>query len=130
MILNLATPKSLLREPLFRLLAINLAIGVTVAALMLGGLLALNPHGLRDLIVADRSPLTALGLMLLGFVVTFGSVAMGTAIMAIGRGESRGGKPKSAAVLAPVPATMSSPTPKASSPISASTPKARVCVPT
>ena len=60
MILNLATPKSLLREPLFRLLAINLAIGVTVAALMLGGLLALNPHGLRDLIVADRSPLTAL----------------------------------------------------------------------
>ena len=43
MILNLATPKSLLREPLFRLLAINLAIGVTVAALMLGGLLALNP---------------------------------------------------------------------------------------
>ena len=102
MILNPATPKSLLREPLFRLLAINLAIGVTVAALMLGGLLALNPHGLRDLIVADRSPLTALGLLLFGFVVTFGSVAMGTAIMAIGRGEGRGGKPKADAVLAPV----------------------------
>ncbi len=35
---------SLFREPLFRLLAINLAIGVSTAALMLGGLLALNPH--------------------------------------------------------------------------------------
>lgn len=107
MILNLATPKTFFREPLFRLLAINLAIGVTVAALMLGGLLALNPHGLRDLIVADRSPLTALGLLLFGFVVTFGSVAMGTAIMAIGRGESCGGKPNAAS--APVPVTVARP---------------------
>ncbi len=99
MIVNLRKPVSLLREPLFRLLAINLAIGVTAAVLLLGGLLALNPHGLRDLIVADRSQLTALGLLLFGFVVTFGSVAMGTAIMAIRRGDSRGGKPKSASVL-------------------------------
>ena len=90
----LRTPLGLLREPLFRLLAINLAIGVTVAALMLGGLLALNPHGLRDLIVADRSPLTALGLLLFGFVVTFGSVAMGSAIMAIGRADGCSGEPK------------------------------------
>jgi len=92
MIRRLRTPLSILREPLFRLLAINLAIGVTAAALMLGGLLALNLHGLRDLVMADRSPLTALGLLLFGLVVTFGSVAMGTAIMAIGRGESRGGR--------------------------------------
>jgi len=95
---RLRTSLSLFREPLFRLLAINLAIGATVAALMLGGLLALNPYGLRDLIVADRSPLTALGLLLFGFVVTFGSVAMGTAVMAIGRGDRDGGKPKSASV--------------------------------
>ena len=74
-----------LRVPLFRLLAINLAIGMTVAALLVGGLLALNPSGLRDLIFADRSPGTALGLLLFGFVVTFGSAAMGTAIMAMGR---------------------------------------------
>ena len=32
-----------LRVPLFRLLAINLAIGVTVAALLVGGLLVLDP---------------------------------------------------------------------------------------
>ena len=79
-------------EPLFRLLAVNLAIGIAVAVLLLAGLLILNPHGLRDLIFADRTPLTALLLLLFGFVVTFGSVAMGTAIMAIGQSEGGGGK--------------------------------------
>jgi hypothetical protein len=74
-----------LRVPLFRLLAINLAAGVTLAMLAVGGLLALNPGGLRHLIFADASPGTALGLLLFGFVVTFGSTAMGTAIMAMGR---------------------------------------------
>jgi hypothetical protein len=44
----------------------------------------LNPFGLRDLIFADSSPGTALGLLLFGFVVTFGSSAIGSAIMAIG----------------------------------------------
>jgi hypothetical protein len=37
------------------------------------------------LIFADDSPGTALGLLLFGFVVTFGSAAMGTAIMAMGQ---------------------------------------------
>jgi len=74
-----------LRVPLFRLLAINLAAGMAVAALLVGGLLALNPFDLRHLIFADNSPGTALGLLLFGFVVTFGSAAMGTAIMAMGR---------------------------------------------
>ena len=64
-----------LRVPLFRLLAINLAAGMAVAALLVGGLLVLNPFNLRDLIFADRSPGTALGLLLFGFVVTFGSAA-------------------------------------------------------
>jgi hypothetical protein len=75
---------SFLRVPLFRLLAINLAAGMALAVLLVGGLLALNPAGLRDLILADRSPFTALGLLLFGFVVTLGSTAMGTAIMATG----------------------------------------------
>lgn len=74
-----------LRVPLFRLLAINLAVGSALAVLLVGGLLALNPGGLRHLIFADSSPGTALGLLLFGFVVTFGSTAMGTAIMAMGR---------------------------------------------
>ncbi len=49
-------PFGFLRVPLFRLLAINLAIGVVVAALLVGGLLALDPFGLRHLIFADNSP--------------------------------------------------------------------------
>src|SRR5690349_22972335 len=85
-----------LQTPLFRLLAMNLAIGVSLAALVVGGLLALDPGGLRHLIFADASPGTALGLLLFGFVVTFGSAAMGTAIMAMGRtadDEQRRGPP-------------------------------------
>jgi hypothetical protein len=86
---NKEVPRRLafLRVPLFRLLAINLAAGMAVAALLVGGLLALNPFGLRDLIFADESPVAALGLLLFGFVVTFGSAAMGSAIMAMGKRE-------------------------------------------
>ncbi|MGA7997358.1 MAG: hypothetical protein WCA28_20985 [Bradyrhizobium sp.] len=88
-----------LRVPLFRLLAINLAAGMAVAALLVGGLLVLDPYHLRDLIFADSSPGTALGLLLFGFVVTFGSAAMGTAIMATGMPPKedegpRGGPPR------------------------------------
>ena len=82
---------ALLRQPLFRLLAINLAAGVTIAALLVGGLMALNPGHLRDLILADDSPGTALGLLLFGFVITFGSAAMGSAIMAMST-DPRGGQ--------------------------------------
>ena len=97
---------SLLRVPLFRLLAINLAAGAAVAALLVGGLLALNPFGLRDLIFADNSPGTALGLLLFGFIVTFGSGAMGSAIMAMGKREAEErdgprGPPKLVAVRTP-----------------------------
>src|ERR1700730_929306 len=74
-----------LRVRLFRRLANTFAAGIPVAALLVGGLLVLNPFGLRDLIFADNSPGTALGLLLFGFVVTFGWAAMGTAIMAMGR---------------------------------------------
>lgn len=76
------------KTPLARLLAINLAIGTALALLLVGGLLLVNPGGLRDLILGDSSPLVALGLLLFGFVVTLGSTAMGTAIMAMGAGES------------------------------------------
>ncbi|WP_315764210.1 MULTISPECIES: hypothetical protein [unclassified Bradyrhizobium] len=79
--------RSLLRLPLFRLLAINLALGLGMATLLVGGLLALNPGGLRHLIFTDRSPGVALGLLLMSFFITFGSTAMGTAIMALGRRE-------------------------------------------
>lgn len=84
---------------LFRLLAINLAAGLALAVLLVGGLLVLNPFALRDLIFTDRSPGIALGLLLFGFVVTFGSTATGSAIMALGQlrveeDEPQGGTPQ------------------------------------
>jgi len=85
-----------LRQPLIRLLAVNIAIGAGTAVLMLGGLIALNPHHLRDLILADRAGAVAAGLLLFGLVVTFGSVAMGTAIMALGGRGPDGGAGKAA----------------------------------
>ena len=82
------------RAPLARLLAINLAIGAVVTVLLVGGLLALNPDGLRDLIFADRAPGVALGLLLMSFFITFGSTAMGTAIMALGQREEENDRPR------------------------------------
>ena len=81
---------TLLRQPLIRLLAVNLAAGASVAVLMLGGLLALNPANLRGLILADRAPGAALALLLFGFLITFGSAAMGTAIMMLGARDRDG----------------------------------------
>ncbi|QOZ72097.1 hypothetical protein [Bradyrhizobium arachidis] len=86
------TRPSLLRIPLFRLLAINLAIGACAAVLLVGGLLWLNPGHLRELIFADRAGGIALGLLLASFLITFGSAAMGSAIMAQGRKDDDGGR--------------------------------------
>lgn len=94
------------RLPLVRLLAVNLAIGICIAVLMLGGLMALNPGNLRHLIFADGHGGAALGLLAFGFIVTFGSTAMGSAIMALGhkpRGDKGGGK-RVAASDTPAPA--------------------------
>jgi hypothetical protein len=77
------TLATLTRQPLLRLLAINLASGIAVAALAVGGLILLNPQ-LRRLIVEDQSPAVALVMLLFGFIITFGSCVMGAAIMRIG----------------------------------------------
>ena len=83
-----------LRTRLARLLAVNLGIGVSLAVLLVGGLMLLNPGHLRELILADRSPGVALGLLLFGFIVTLGSTAMGTAIMAMGARERKDDGPR------------------------------------
>lgn len=97
---------ALFRVPLFRLLAINLAIGISAAILMVSGLFALNPYNLRSLILSDPSGVTVAALMLFGFVVTFGSTAMGTAIMAIGRDSGRDGGRKAKAASQPATPAM------------------------
>ena len=101
MISRLRMLMNFFREPLFRLLTINLAIGGgSIAALMLfGGLLALNPHGLRDLIIADRSPLVATGLLLFGLIRHVRQCGDGYRDHDDRAGRRRrGGKPKSAPV--------------------------------
>lgn len=95
--------KTLLRLPLLRLLVVNLGVGIVAAVAMIGGLMWLNPHHLRDLILADQAGGAAFGLLLFGLVVTFGSVAMGTAVMALGERKNptpRGGKPVGVTVRA------------------------------
>jgi hypothetical protein len=82
----------LARQPLIRLLAINCAAGAAAAVLLLGGLMALNPGNLRGLILTDRAGAVAFALLLFGLVATFGSVAMGSAIMALGRDAKIGGR--------------------------------------
>jgi hypothetical protein len=81
------------RHPLIRFLALNLALGLVVAALAVGGLIGFDLFGLRRLIFADQSPVTALALFAGGFVVTFASTVMGSAIMGLGMRSSgdRGG---------------------------------------
>ena len=69
--------------PLLRLLGINCAAGIAVALIAVGGLLVLNVQ-LRELIWSDHSPAVPLVLLAGGFVVTFASVVMGTAIMRLG----------------------------------------------
>ena len=69
--------------PLLRLLGVNCAAGIAVAMLAVGGLLALHDQ-LRALIFADHSPGVALALLSGGFIVTFASVMMGSAIMQLG----------------------------------------------
>jgi hypothetical protein len=86
-----AFPAWIFAVPLFRLLAVNLAIGLAAAAIMVGGLLMLNPYRIRDLIFSDASGGATFILLAFGFVVTFGSAAMGAAIMAIGRPRPPGG---------------------------------------
>jgi hypothetical protein len=51
------------------------------------GLVATNVASLRDLVVNTQGGWIAFALLTFGLVVTFGSIAMGGAIMAIGSGD-------------------------------------------
>ena len=57
------------------------AEGVAAGWLLAAGLLYLDIAALRTLILGAESPVVALALLLTGLGVTFGSVAMGAAIM-------------------------------------------------
>lgn len=78
--------RRLLRShPLLGILALNLVAGLVIGAIAVGGLLLLDTHGLRSLILRDASPAAALLLLSFGFTITFGSALMGCAIMKLPR---------------------------------------------
>ena len=68
---------------LLRFLARHCALGIGAGWLVAGGLLAFDTGGLRTLIFGSAEPSLALGLLLFGMAVTFGSAAMGVAIMGL-----------------------------------------------
>ncbi len=87
------------QNPLFRLLAWNWLAGAGAAVTLLVGLIATNAMRLRDLIFSSEDPFIPIMLLLFGFLITFCSVAMGTAIMSLGEatGDGTGGRRSKAA---------------------------------
>jgi len=59
--------------------------GVAAASAIVAGILATDLASLRTLAFADPMGWLALALLFAGLVVTFGSVAMGIGVMALGR---------------------------------------------
>lgn len=71
--------------PLFKLLRNGLIEGVLVGWLLLALLLLTNVGGFSDKILGTQSSVLAIVLMGLLFAITFGSAAMGIAIMTMPR---------------------------------------------
>jgi hypothetical protein len=69
--------------------------GILAGWTAVGGLLCLNTAGLGDLVMAsDLFPLPLL-MLLAFFGITFGSLALGSAIMALGRSSDAAGAARS-----------------------------------
>ncbi|MFY9639354.1 MAG: hypothetical protein WCD20_19560 [Rhodomicrobium sp.] len=72
---------------LIRFLLVNCAIGVAGGWTLLAALLATDTAHLRTLILNEASPAIPVLLLATGFAVTFGSAAMGAAVMALRPGD-------------------------------------------
>jgi hypothetical protein len=71
------------KNPLFRLLLINGLIGTSVAILLVAGLIITDAHRIGTLIANSENPALPVIVLTLGLIITFGSVAMGMAIMSL-----------------------------------------------
>lgn len=71
---------------LMRFLIGHLLVGTLPAAVFVGILFGTDALGLAALARADRDGSIAVALLAFGVWVTFGSLAMGAAVMALGRG--------------------------------------------
>ena len=80
---------------LFKLLARNLVMGIIAGWVTLALLLATNTAGLADIVFASANPVLPIAILAFGFFITFGSLAMGAAIMMLPYGENtKKGGPK------------------------------------
>lgn len=69
------------RDPLHRLLVVNLLSGAAIGVIFVIGLLWSDVYGLRTLISRDPEGLVALCALLAGCIITASSVVAGSAIM-------------------------------------------------
>ncbi len=97
-------PPGLPDNPLFRLLLVNGLAGAALALVLFAGLILTNTARLRDLIASSSNPLLPAGLLLGGLIVTFASLAMGTAVMTMKSDDDdhHGGLGATAEALVPV----------------------------
>ncbi len=72
---------------LVRFLLVNCAIGVAGGWTLLALLIATDTAGLGTLIWNSSSPAMPIGMLAVGFAITFGSAAMGAAVMAMQPGD-------------------------------------------
>ncbi len=68
---------------LLRFLALHMAIGLAVGVIVASLMILLNLAGLKDLLIEEREPFIAIFLLYAFNALTFGSVAMGIAIMTL-----------------------------------------------
>ncbi|WP_299471540.1 hypothetical protein [uncultured Roseibium sp.] len=92
-IVNLG-PVKLLKDPFFRLLAINAVAGFCIAMLVLAGIFWANIGNLRVLVSTAEDPFLPVLMLAFGLVITLGSVVIGSAIMLLGERNSSGGTPR------------------------------------
>jgi hypothetical protein len=74
-------PMMMPRDPLHRLLLINGACGAALALAFVAALFLFNVAGLADLLGKDGEPALVAAIMAFGFVITFSSLMMGSAVM-------------------------------------------------
>ncbi|MGO8953876.1 MAG: hypothetical protein ACLPWS_22715 [Rhodomicrobium sp.] len=72
---------------LVRFLLVNCAIGIAGGWTLLAALIATDTAHLRTLIWNSSSPAMPILLLAAGFAITFGSAAMGAAVMAMRPGD-------------------------------------------
>lgn len=90
-------------NPVLRLLLVNGIGGAAIALALVAAILLLDIGHLGTLVAGYDVPIVPLALLVGGFVITFSSVAMGSAIMRLGHSEDDvGGGGRRVAV--PVPA--------------------------